>query len=369
MKDPRLEKLAKSLVNYSVKVQKGQKLIIEGSEQAADLIVALVREAYRKGALPFVRMGNERISREVLLGVTEEYSKTLCGYVMPMFADSDCYIGIGASYNLFESADVPSDNKTLHSKFYGRPITDVRCTKPWAILHYPNASFAQQAQTSLEAFEDFYFDVCNLDYGKMARAMQPLKELIERTDRVRIVAADTDLTFSIKGQKAEICAGTHNIPDGEIFTAPVKTSINGKIHFNLPSLCKGIVHNDIVLTFKDGKIIKESSSNTDALTAELNSDEGARYTGEFAFGVNPYITKAMCDTLFDEKIAGSIHMAMGNCYDSCPNGNKSQIHWDMIQSHDPKNGGGEIYFDDVLIRKDGRFVLKELDALNPENLK
>jgi aminopeptidase len=221
-----------------------------------------------------------------------------------------------------------------------------------------------------ETFEDFYFDVCNLDYAKMAKAMEPLSKLMRKTDKVRLVTpTGTDLTFSIKGQNNKICSGECNIPDGEIYTAPLRNSVNGKIHFTIPSPHEGIVHNDITLTFKDGKIVSESSSNTKALTAALNVDEGARYTGEFAFGVNPYITKPMYDILFDEKMAGSIHIAMGNSYEDVPNGNHSQNHWDMVLSMTPENGGGEIYFDGKLIRKDGRFVMPELLGLNPEKLK
>jgi aminopeptidase len=236
-------------------------------------------------------------------------------------------------------------------------------------LRYPNPAFAQLGQMSTAAFEDFFFNVCNLDYGKMHKAMENLQKLMAKTDKVRLIADGTDLTFSIKGQASKICSGECNIPDGEIYTAPIKDSVNGKIKFNIPSLWKGIVHNDITLDFKDGKIVKERSSNTKALTAELNADEGARYTGEFAFGVNPFVTKPMYDTLFDEKMTGSIHIAMGNCYDDVPNGNHSQNHWDMVLSMTPEYGGGEIYFDGKLIRKNGRFVIKELECLNPEHLK
>ena len=243
-----------------------------------------------------------------------------------------------------------------------------------------------------ERFEDFFFDVCTLDYSKMEKAMQHLKKLMEKTDKVRLVAKDTDLTFSIKGQPAVICSGSCNIPDGEIYTSPLKNSINGKIHFNIPSLHKGIIHDDITLEFKDGKIVdvegafgpsnkgllcvKGRSASFDfvtshpaELTAELNVDEGARFVGEFALGVNPYITKPMYDTLFDEKISGSVHMALGNAYDDAPNGNVSQNHWDIVLSMHPEYNGGQIYFDDVLIRDNGLFVIPDLECLNPENLK
>jgi len=370
MNDLRITTLAKNLVDYSCKLKKGQKIIIEGSVGARDLIIEIVKYVREKEAYPFVRLGDERISREVLMGVTDTYSKLSCKYALPMFEEADAYIGIGVANNVFETSDVPQEKKNIHTKHYVKPIhIDIRSKNHnWVILRYPNPSMAQLAQTSLAAFEDFFFDVCNLDYGKMHKAMLPLKDLIEKTDKVRIVAPGTDLSFSIKGQKTKICSGECNIPDGEIYTSPIRDSINGTIKFNIPSLHKGLVHLDITLEFKDGKVVKSSSSNAKALENEINLDEGSSHIGEFAFGVNPFITKPMFDTLFDEKMSHSIHLALGSSYDDASNGNKSQLHWDIIQSHHADYGGGYIYFDDVLIRKDGRFVVEPLLGLNPENL-
>jgi aminopeptidase len=221
---------------------------------------------------------------------------------------------------------------------------------------------------STEAFENLYFNVCNLDYSKMEKAMTPLVELMERTDKVRIVAPNTDLTFSIKGIPAIKCAGDCNIPDGEVYTAPVKDSVNGRISYNVPSTENGIRFTDISLLFKDGKIIEATSNNTKAINEIFDTDEGARYVGEFAIGFNPFVHSPMCDILFDEKIAGSIHFTPGMCYEDAPNGNKSAIHWDLVLIMRPEYGGGEIWFDDKLIRKDGLFVVDELKCLNPENL-
>ena len=168
---------------------------------------------------------------------------------------------------------------------------------------------------------------------------------------------------------AKPCKGDRNIPDGEVFTAPVKTSVNGVIHYNCPTVYRGVTHTDVRLTFKDGKIVEATSNDSKHLNEVFDSDEGARYVGEFAIGFNPYCTKPMKDILFDEKIAGSIHFTPGQCYEECSNGNHSAIHWDLVMRQDPEVGGGEIYFDDKLIRKDGRFLIKELEGLNPENLK
>jgi aminopeptidase len=283
-----------------------------------------------------------------------------------------CYIGARGNPNVSETSDVPADKQKLYeSTVWSRVHHDVRIKKTrWCVLRWPTPSMAQMAEMSTEAFEDFFFDVCILDYGKMARAMQPLKHLMEKTDRVRLKGPrDTDLSFSIKGIPAIPCDGKVNIPDGEVFTAPVRDSVNGVIRFNAPTIYRGTTHNDIRLEFKNGKIVEATSSASNKLNEVLDTDEGARYVGEFAIGVNPYCTKAMKDILFDEKIAGSIHFTPGACYDEASNGNKSKIHWDMVMLQTPEVGGGEIWFDDQLVRKDGKFVVPELEGLNPENLK
>ena len=222
---------------------------------------------------------------------------------------------------------------------------------------------------STEAFTDFYYKVCNLDYAKMSKAMDPLKELMDRTDKVRITGKDTDITFSIKGIGAVKCKGDRNIPDGEVYSAPVKNSVNGTISYNVPSIEDGIKFENVKLTFKDGKIVHATGNYPEKINSILDTDEGARFVGEFALGVNPYINNPTGDILFDEKIAGSIHLTPGSCYEDADNGNNSAVHWDLVLIQTPEYGGGEIYFDDKLIRKDGLFVLDELKALNPDNYK
>ena len=287
-----------------------------------------------------------------------------------MMSEMQAYIGIRGGGNSYELSDVPVDRLQAYSALYSHPVHHqqrVAKTK-WVVLRYPTESMAQLAGMSTEAFENFYFDVCNLDYSKMDKAMNPLVELINKTDKVRIVAKDTDLTFSIKGIGAVKCSGHMNIPDGEVYTAPVRDSVNGVIHYNVPSIENGFRYEDVRLVFKDGKIVEATANNTKGANAVFDTDEGARYVGEFALGVNPYIKNAMGDILFDEKISGSIHFTPGACYDDASNGNVSAVHWDLVLVQTEEFGGGEIYFDGVLIRKDGRFVLPELDGLNPENL-
>ena len=282
----------------------------------------------------------------------------------------DCYVAVRGSDNVTELADVPSEKMHLFDTYYQTPVHhDIRVKKTrWVVLRYPNSAMAQLANTSVEAFEEFYFKVCNLDYSKMGEAMKSLIAFMNRTDRVKIVGPGTDLSFSIKNIPAVPCAGDRNIPDGEVYTAPVRNSINGTLSYNAPAVFQGVTFENIFFRFENGKIVEAKSNDTARLNSILDTDEGARYIGEFAIGVNPYIIKPMKDTLFDEKIMGSFHFTPGNCYEEAPNGNSSAIHWDLVCIQTPEYGGGEIYFDDVLIRKDGRFVVEELECLNPENL-
>ena len=371
MRDPRLNALADVLVNYSVHCQKGEKVLIEARGIDAELVLALTEKVFAAGGYPFVDMIDLRVERALLLGTGKQHCSLRAKYAKYRMEDMDCYIGIRGGDNTFELSDVPADKMQVFDTVYSYPVhheTRVKKTK-WVVLRYPNPAMAQNAGTSTQAFENFYFDVCTLDYSKMDRAMDALKAQMERTDRVRILGPGTDLRFSVRGIPAIKCAGHMNIPDGEVYTAPVRESVEGTITYNAPTLHNGVRHENVRLVFKRGKIVEATSSDTAALNAALDTDEGARYVGEFAIGVNPYVQKPMLDILFDEKIAGSIHFTPGCSYEDADNGNRSALHWDMVLIQTPEYGGGEIYFDDVLIRKDGRFVAEPLLALNPENLR
>jgi len=370
MIDTRMQTLANKLVNYSCKVKPGERVLIEIKGYELPLTRALVKEVYKAGGLPFVTIKNDEITRELLNECTEEQIRLMASFELARMKEMNAYIGIRASDNSNEMGDVPSDKMQLYNKLFAQPVHSeqrVGHTK-WVVLRYPNNSMAQMAEMSTEAFEDFYFNVCNLDYSKMSKAMDSLVRVMERTDRVRITGRNTDLTFSIKGMPAIKCDGGANIPDGEVYSAPLKTSVNGILSYNTPAKHQGFTFENITLEFKDGKIIKAAANDTERINKIFDTDEGARYVGEFSLGLNPYIEKPMKDTLFDEKIKGSIHFTPGHCYDECDNGNKSAIHWDLVYIQRPEYGGGEIWFDDVLIRKDGVFVLEELKCLNPENL-
>ena len=372
MRDERINKLAKGLVNYSVNLKKGEKVFIEATDVPEELVCALLENVYAAGGIPYVKLVSNRVQRSLLMGAGEESIKKLAEYEAHIMNDMDAYIGVRGFKNNFELSDVPSETSALYQREFFYPVHhEIRVKKTkWVILRYPTYGMSQLSEMSTEKFEDFYFDVCTLDYAKMSKAMDPLVELMNKTDKVRLVAKNTDITFSIKDMPAIKCAGGCNIPDGEVYTAPVKDSVNGVITYNAPSMQGGKKFENISLTFKDGKIINAAcDGDNEALNKVFDTDEGARYVGEFAIGVNPYVTAPMLDTLFDEKISGSIHFTPGCCYDDAYNGNQSGVHWDLVLIMTPEFGGGEIWFDDVLIRKDGRFVLDSLKCLNAENLK
>jgi len=368
--DQRIKELADLLVDFSCDVKPGEKVLIDyEGECCKGLVKQLIKNIYAKGALPYFNIRDTEITREIMLGCTEEQIKFKDEIDLAQMKGMDAYIAIRAGSNTSELSDVPSDKMNLYS-LLTRPTVDYRVDETkWVVLRYPNHAMAQLANTSLENFEDFYFDVCVLDYDKMSKAMDPLVDLMNRTDKVRIVGPGTDLTFSIKDIPAVKCDGHMNIPDGEVYTAPVRESMNGIISYNTPSEEKGFTYENIVFEVKDGKIVDAKANDTKKINELLDIDEGARYFGEFAIGVHPNILYPMKDTLFDEKIAGSFHLTPGMCYEDAPNGNKSANHWDLVMIQRPEYGGGEIWFDDVLIRKDGIFVLPELEGLNPENLK
>jgi len=250
-----------------------------------------------------------------------------------------------------------------------KAVLDYRVNKTkWVILRWPTPAMAQQAMMSTESFEDFFFRVCTQDYSRMVKGMQSLETLMANTDQVHLKGPDTDLRFSIKGIGAVACGGSHNIPDGEVFSCPVKDSVEGEITYNAPTIYQGVSFDRIHLKFEKGKIVHADGSNAERLNEILDSDAGARYIGEFAIGFNPHILEPMRDILFDEKIAGSFHFTPGQAYEEADNGNRSQVHWDMVQIQRPEYGGGEIWFDGELIRKDGLFVKEALKTLNPDYL-
>jgi aminopeptidase len=371
MKDPRITEFAKVIVNHSAKVKKDEKVLIETFDVPPIVPLTIIEEVFEAGGIPLLEMKCQRIQRALYINGNEDFFKLAADVELYRMKKMDCYIGIRGVSNDKELIDVPGDKMSMYEKIWLDPVhfkERVPNTR-WIVSRFPSPSYAQKAKMSQENFENFFFKACNdIDWNKMSKAMEALTQMISKAERVRITGPGTDLKFSIKGLPAVKCAGEFNIPDGEVFTAPVKDSVNGTIHYNAASSYRGFTFENIKLTFKDGKIIDATSNDTKRLNEIFDTDEGARYVGEFAIGTHPLIDKPMDDILFDEKIGGSIHFTPGNAYDECDNGNKSTIHWDLVLLQTKEHGGGELYLDDVLIRKDGIYVIDELKGLNKENL-
>ena len=365
MHDARIDTLARQLVRYSTNLQKGDKVLLDLHDVPDSIGLALIREARAKGALPFLRLHQGRLTREMLKGAEDSQYAIISKHLLSEMKDMDAYIAIRGGLNIAETSDVPAEKMKLAMR-HMRPVLDHRVRKTkWCVLRWPTSSMAQQAGMSTEAFEDFYFKCCLLDYKALVPAMNALKKLMDATDLVEITGPGTDLKFSIKNIPAIVCGGKYNIPDGEVFTAPVKDSVEGVITYNAPTIYQGIPFDSIRLEFSKGKIVKaEAGAKTRQLNKILDSDAGARYIGEFALGFHPVIREPMRDILFDEKIAGSFHFTPGQAYEDADNGNRSQVHWDMVCIQRKDYGGGEIRFDGKLIRKNGVFLPKALAKLN-----
>ncbi len=371
MIDPRMTKLAEVLINYSTAMKPGEKVLIEAFDVPAEMVCELIRVARAAGADPLVTLKMNRVQRTLLMNSSEAQMNLIAETEALRMKQVAAYIGMRGNLNIAELSDVPPEGHKLYQRTVWQKVhLDIRVPETrWVVLRWPLSAMAQQANRSTEAFENFYFDVCTMDYAKMSRAMKPLGERIENADLVKIVGPGTELTFSIKGMSPVACDGHLNIPDGEVYTAPVRDSVNGTLQYNARTIYQGTVHDEVRFEFVDGKIVKATSTNTEQLNKVLDTDEGARYIGEFALGVNPFVTEAMLEPLFDEKIAGSFHFTPGNAYDDADNGNRSSVHWDIVCLQTADNGGGEIHFDGNLIRKDGLFIPDDLKPLNPENLK
>jgi aminopeptidase len=362
MADERMAKLARVVVEQSLGIKQGEKVLLDIWDNAEELAVALVNEVYKAGGLPFVNLESFRIKRAINMQISDEGAQCWYQYELNRMKDMDAYIAVRKQDNICELADVPKEQMAVANKYYDMLHLQQRCRSTrWCVLRYPTAAMAQQAGMSLEGFEDFFYEVCCLDYRKLAQAMEPLRDYVAKTDQVRILAEGTDITFSKKGRGCCICAGTGNLPDGEVCSSPDPSSVNGTIRYNIPSNYRGFTFEGVCFTFKDGRIIDVQGNDSARINSILDTDDGARFIGEFALGVNPCITRPIVDTLFDEKMAGSLHFT--------PGAGDTKVHWDLVQCHLAKYGGGEIWFDGTLVRKDGLFVIDELAQLNPERLK
>ena len=364
MHDDRLEKLAKLLVEYSIRLKRNETVLIEAFDIPDEMTIALIRAVRKAGGVPFAQTYYTRVNRALALEASDRQLNLMASHELTRMKKMNAYIAVRGSNNITELSDVPPQKMKLIGRKMRR-VQDQRVKKTkWVVLRWPTPSMAQLAGMSTEAFEDFYFDVCTLDYRKLLPGMKALKRLMEKTDRVQIKGPGTDLRFSVKGIPAVICGGDRNIPDGEVFSCPVKDSVEGHVTFNAPSIYQGTAFDGIRLEFKSGKIVDATSNETQKLNKILDSDPGARYIGEFSLGFNPRVFQPMRDILFDEKIAGSFHFTPGQAYEEADNGNRSQVHWDMVNIQRPDYGGGEICFDGKLLRKNGKFLPNQLHSLN-----
>jgi aminopeptidase len=366
MKDVRVKQLADALISYSIDVQKDECVLIDAMDMSHEIIDELVQAVNAKGGHAFIKTSSSKVMRALYLHGSLKTFELMTETDLDFMKRMQGYIALRNYDNSFEFCDVPAEKMTKIRKIL-RPVIDWRVNKTkWCVLRWPSSSMAQAASMSTEAFEDFYFKVCNMDYRRMRESAKALVELMQKTDKVQLVGpGETNLTFSIKNIPILAATGENNIPDGEVFTAPVRDSANGVICYNTPTVYDGKKYENIRLLFEKGRIVEATASDTAAINSIFDTDEGARYVGEFAIGLNPHITDGMCDILFDEKISGSIHFTPGSSYDHASNGNHSNIHWDLVMIQTPKYGGGKIYFDDVLIRDNGLFVIDALKPLNP----
>ncbi|MDD4035936.1 MAG: aminopeptidase [Bacilli bacterium] len=366
--ESRLRKLADTIVNYSLELKEGEKVLITYQTlEPLPLVKYLIETIYQVGGIPYTNIMEHEIAALLLEQTSQKRIELLRSIAKFEVDNYDAFINIRYNVNDYEQVRVkPSILKMIGDNL--KDITNIRINeRKWVLLDYPSKLDAYKAKMKIDGFIDFALSVMTIDYKQLSVDIQPLKKLMEKTDKVRITGKGTDLTFSIKGIPVVPCVGTRNIPDGEIFTAPIKDSINGYITFNTPSPYQGNVYTNVKLVFVNGNIVEATcNEDNDNLNKIFDTDEGARYIGEFAIGLNPIIKHPMGNILYDEKIVGSIHLTPGRCYKNAFNGNDSNIHWDLVLIQRKEYGGGDIYFDNLLIRKDGIFVLDELKHLNYE---
>jgi len=370
MRDPRNARLAELIVRHSTQLQSGEAIFIESFDLADGLVLDLIDATHAVGGIPVVSLRSNAVNRALWSRASQKQLEMVSALELFQMQQVQAYVGLRAAQNASETSDVPAEKMAQYQKLVSRPVHleyRVNHTR-WVVLRYPNASMAQSANMSTEAFEEFYYRACLLDYPRMAAAIVPLAERMRKTDRVHLKGPGTDLRFSIKGIGVVPCEGRRNLPDGECFTAPVRDSVEGTITYNTPSLYLGTTYENISFTFEGGRIVRATGSPADRLEKLLGTDEGARHIGEFSLGFHPHILTPMKDTLFDEKIAGSLHFTPGQAYGIADNGNKSQVHWDLVLIQRPEYGGGEVWFDGECVRRDGRFIVPELEGLNPEKL-
>lgn len=367
MIDIRLARLADTIIDYSLNIQPGERVLIESSKNCSEMLKYMIRKIADRGAIPLVQLNETTLRASLITNGSVEQFKLMEKHQRSILSDVDVYINMLDSDNSFDMSSVPSDKRKIYQEYYFKPINFeiIIPNKRWITVEYPSVAAANRFCMNSNEFEDYFFKAVNCDYADLSRKMNKLKELMDKTKSIKISALETEFYLETGGNPAAICDGKINIPDGEIFLGPKPDSASGEIKFNTPSKYMGSIFNDLKLTFVNGKLIKAiTSSNQKKLDEIVNTDEGSRFIGEFAIGTNSSITVPTNNIIFDEKICGSFHIALGASHHLSDNGNVSAIHWDIVQMLTKKYGGGSIYFDNELIQKDGIFVTEELKQLN-----
>ena len=355
-------RLADLILNHSTEVQKNDQVMVQLiGLNGIDLLRALVEGIRQRGAHPFVQIEDTEVQRTLVEQGDETFWKNQASVdQLPLMKQMDVFIGIRAFENIYEQSKASKDANKAYSEHFLKPVHfDERVNNTrWCIMRYPSPAFAMNAKLPTRDFMKFYYEACLVDYGQLQQSMKPLEARLRAADQVRLVGEGTDIRLSVKGQNWVPCFGRHNIPDGEIFSSPIIDSVQGVIRY-APSVYQGKPFEFVSLEVKDGVVVDFDSSNNDALRDILDTDKGARRFGEFSFGTNPIISSPMYDILFDEKIYGSNHLTLGKDYEIAPNGNSSNIHWDLVCI------GADVYLDGELIRKGRHYVTEDLKGLNP----
>ena len=354
MKDSRLGKLAEIMVEKSLAVKSGDVVVIRGPYEARPLVDECFRAIIEKGATPFFDLIVHDHSRLLVdIGSDEQYEK-LNEIKLNIYEKTDCSITIDAPLNTRNMASAKSERNVAFTKALSPCIRELT-SKRWVLTNFPTQSLAQEAEMSIDEYWDMFFDAVLIDYDKLDKQMDKVLKTFDKGNDVRIIGKNTDLSFSIKGRPGTKCSGVCNIPDGEVYYAPVEDSINGIIYYDFPIVRYGVQVDNVQMEFQDGKVIAaRSSNNEDFLNKILDTDPGARYIGEFGIGLNYGIKKYIKNILFDEKIGGTVHFAIGQAYEGSLGTNKSSIHWDMIKD---LREDGEIYLDGVIVMKNGEWII------------
>jgi len=368
MIDPRVTDLAELIVNYSTRVKSKERvLIVLYGTAGIPLLKELYKLCIKKGAYVSYDIAVDGLGQHFYANAKDHQLTDLPKHALAKAKVTDVMIQIVADSNKMSMAKV-DQKKMLQSRKARKKLSDYYHDKRWTLLRYPTNADAQDAGMSLDDWEDFVFNSCLVDWKKVRKEQEVLEKILKKTKEIRLVADETDLLVKVKGQKYCHCCGEFNLPDGEIFTSPIRTGVDGVIKYNTPTMYMGKEFNWIKLWFEKGKVVKaESDKNQADLIKILDTDKGSRYLGEFAFGTNPFIQQPVKSILFDEKIGGSNHMALGKCYDKAPNGNDSAIHWDLILRHEYANG--KVYLDGVLVQEKGLWIHKDLKKFNPKKKK